>query len=460
MMQKLFWQDFVDVVQEELLNLKSQMSEKTLLYDVRSIDNLDDLRTINKSFGTYVDLTLMDELTDAELLEYMKQETEGLIFKVQYKGSYEYYKYVFNRVYERGNAYLGFVDGVGGLLRGINYDLTLESFKDHDVTTPFLNTSNVFPTFDQKVERYTLDSPERETFDAGWYFDPVLVGQTLSISKHLFIEFIADEIVEGDDDSNYYLLAPRHFRYLQNSINNRVQRKATTIVHSGVQLTLYADTEQSVYTIPSLDASSYSTVNYSSATDAEVVKVGNELGTMYYEREISSVEVYTAHESYDMINIWIPAHKVGPETLATGDGAETQFDSDDSTYTNGVIEYPEIVKKFLRITWTHDSTEYTAYDDGEGVITAADDEVTGTVDYTTGEYTLNFYRDSDTTYFTPDSGTDIDVTYYTKQQLLIEKVQIIDSSDNVILEGTFAPVDFNDWNNYLAIQFVIEKGES
>lgn len=454
LLQNVFWNDFMDVIQEEFLNLKSQMNEKRYLYNPRELDSIDELRQINKSFGTFVDLTLLDDYTDEEILEYMRQETEGLIFKVRYKGSYEYFKYVFNRVYEKGQTYLMFINDTGGILqKGIDYEQSLENFLTHDITKPFVKVPPIFPTFDQKVERYTLDTPDLANFDTGWRYDPYLVGQTLNITKHMVVEFTPTSLYNKEGGSELYLLTPKYFRYLERAINNKVQRKTTTIPHIGVQINLYTDESGDVFTIPDLEASCNVTTNYS--RDYVKVKAGNNEDGLFYERELSDNEIYTLHPTYNLINTWVPARRIYPEVIAQGDGSNTEFDSEDALYDP--LKYPTIEKKSFRVYWTHNEVSYTGYDDGEGNVTADDDEIDGTIDYTTGDYHLFFYRDSDTTSFAPDNETDILTEYSTSQSLTIDQVYIQDDEDNDLIYGTFAPVEFYSKENHISIHFIVEK---
>ncbi len=86
--------------------------------------------------------------------------------------------------------------------------------------------------------------------------------------------------------------------------------------------------------------------------------------------------------------IWIT------ETIGTGDGTTTSF-----TYTTQEIP---ITPNSITVTYTIGGTQYQAQDDGKGNIT--DTNLTGTVNYQTGEITLTFNT-------APDNSTDITITY-------------------------------------------------
>lgn len=453
LLQNSFWNSFMDVVQEEFMLLKNEMNKKRFLYRPDDIEEIDELRVINKSFGTFVDLTLLEDVTDEEMLEYMRQETKGLIFKVKYKGSYEYFKYVFNRVYEKGETYLCFIDGQGIIQKGIDYEEAVQEFLTHDATIPFIKVPHVFPTFDQKVARYTFDDPERATFDTGWRFDPALIGQTLNITKHMMVEFQPTSLVSKEGSSESYLLTAKYFRYLERAINNKIQRKTTTIPHIGVQITLYTDESENVFSINDLNSTCNVTPDYS--REYGYVKAGDSINGYYYTRELSTNEAYTLHPEYNLINTWIPARKIKPETITQGDGGTTIFDSDNASYD--VIQFPGIEKKSLRVHWTSGGTNYIGYDDGNGNITETENRMTGEIDYQTGEYRFVFYRSSDTTEFAPDNGTDIWIEYYTEQNLEIENVALMNNSGVEIVQSTFAPVEFYSKENHISVHFMIEK---
>lgn len=453
LLQNVFWNDFMDVVQDEFMLLKDQMNKKRFIYRPDDIDNIEDLRQINKSFGTFVDLTLVEDYTEEELLEYMRHETKGLIFKVKYKGSYEYFKYVFNRIYLKGETYLCFVDGQNIIQKGIDYEETISNFSNYDRTLPFVQVPPVFPTFDQKVERYTLDSAERTNFDTGWRFDPALVGQTLNITKHMMIEFSPITLTTKEGSSEEYLLTSKYFRYLERAINNRVQRKITTLPHIGVQLSLNTDETGNIFTIPNLNSSCSVTLDYN--REYSYVKAGNSIDGYFYTRELSTNEVYIMHPNYNLISTWVPARKIKPEIIATGDDSTTTFNSTNVSYDN--IKYTNIEKKSFRVNWKHLNIQYTGYDDGNGNIVEENERMTGTIDYTTGAYNFTFYRDADSSSFAPDLGTDIWVEYYTTQNLEIDTVILLDDSYNEIVIGNFPPVEFHSKDNHISVHFIIEK---
>ena len=82
------------------------------------------------------------------------------------------------------------------------------------------------------------------------------------------------------------------------------------------------------------------------------------------------------------------------EKIADGDGATTSF-----TYTTQNIP---VSPNSVTIYYTISGTDYTANDDGEGNITG--EQLTGTVNYTTGDISLTFST-------APDNGTPINVKY-------------------------------------------------
>ena len=94
---------------------------------------------------------------------------------------------------------------------------------------------------------------------------------------------------------------------------------------------------------------------------------------------------------------------VSTETLGTGDGTTLTF--------NGTLANIDIETGSLSISYTIASTAYTATDDGAGNIAGTD--VTGTIDYTAGTWSLTFTT-------APDNATAItaDYNYYPNTPIL------------------------------------------
>jgi len=102
------------------------------------------------------------------------------------------------------------------------------------------------------------------------------------------------------------------------------------------------------------------------------------------------------------------------ETAAAGDGSTTSFSY---TLSNVPVE-----KGSVSITYTINSTSYTAIDDGKGNISGP--HLTGSINYQTGELSLTF----DTA---PDSGTDISCQYVKSCATWSGNVATIELADQV-----------------------------
>ena len=82
------------------------------------------------------------------------------------------------------------------------------------------------------------------------------------------------------------------------------------------------------------------------------------------------------------------------ESIGTGDGTTTDF--------SATLKWTPVKKSSITVHYTIGGTDYTATDDGNGNITGTD--VSGTINYKTGEISLTFTT-------APDNTTDINVDY-------------------------------------------------
>lgn len=119
------------------------------------------------------------------------------------------------------------------------------------------------------------------------------------------------------------------------------------------------------------------------------------------------------NESSDFVLVQDNSHKAAPpelkgeehedENIATGDGDQTEF-----THT---LQNTPVVKTSLEIKYTVGATEKTATADVDGNITGddLDDTKTNSVDYESGEVTLNFST-------APDDTEDIEADYVSRPE--------------------------------------------
>ena len=91
------------------------------------------------------------------------------------------------------------------------------------------------------------------------------------------------------------------------------------------------------------------------------------------------------------------------EVLGTGDGSVTDF--------SGTLAHYPVKASSISVAYTISSTAYTATDDGNGVISGTN--VTGTIDYTTGAWTLTFAT-------APDASTDVTCDYTVNNEATVK----------------------------------------
>ena len=111
-------------------------------------------------------------------------------------------------------------------------------------------------------------------------------------------------------------------------------------------------------------------------------------------------------------------------------------------------------------------------DNGDGTIGAGDEsdaiEATSSINYATGELTLDFTvttdtgRDITSEYVytqssTPDSGTDLIASYNTEIDLDITEAGVFDGNGDLVIYSTFPPANLGNKNKYLGLQFFIRE---
>jgi len=106
--------------------------------------------------------------------------------------------------------------------------------------------------------------------------------------------------------------------------------------------------------------------------------------------------------------VYVYDDSVSGEVLATGDGTTTSF--------SGNLANNALHSSSLTVHYTIGGTGYDATDDGNGNISGTD--CTGTIDYDTGAYTLDFST-------APDNGTDITADYTSDGRLEITNGTIL-----------------------------------
>lgn len=117
-----------------------------------------------------------------------------------------------------------------------------------------------------------------------------------------------------------------------------------------------------------------------------------------------------------------------------------------TTYSGTLSNYP-VVQNSISLTYTINSTNYTATDDGNGNISGSDG-TTGTIDYSTGNISITFSAQ-------PDSGTDVTITYnYADYSALQDHMQMASKYHKYL----FVTHDgYNNTNPYDNLSFYLES---
>jgi len=416
-----FWEDLMDAFSDELTLLKSEIAEKMNLFYVRNITDENQLLEIATTFGYLPDRSLDDSLS------YFKQEINSISFRIKKKTSYQSYDYIFSSIPILGHVYNLFWDG-SNLIKAID-GTTTESYLDiQDYTLPFTNVIPEYYYSSLLNEPPTLDSGQ--SLDENWTLDVNI--QKIS-THHIAIEVIP--IVLTTYNSIEYLWTLEYLNFLLKASN--YTRKATEVPHIGVQLSLITDQSRyydnlslSTYTVPALKANFAITQNFTIDSKFFMfykICAGTGQQTMFSRLSpppgtISSLanEIYcktlSDGESSDLTNWWlvnsyIPLGEILNYNFSTGDGSTSSL--------TGVFSYINIIPLTMTLDYTSSSVDYSITDDGVGNLSSS--TFTGTIDYATGSYIFNFYKDYDISDEIVSSGSvNILNTNTTNQNLLVE----------------------------------------
>lgn len=487
-----FWTDFVETLETELGNVKSQIDLKKALFNVRQATTIDELRQITDYFGVSIDVSLLEDdfaSNPEKIVSYLQREAEGILYRIQTRGIKDYYDYIFNRVSEKGMVYLGLVDDNGVIFRAIRFDSdrdhVLDRIRAHDFTQPFTHLPPLFPYKDGTIRRNSLDSIPERSLDTdtdgnvtaveanAWTLDEDLFAAALKITKHIFIEFMADEIYTiGSTD---YLISKTHLDYLGKSVE--FGRRVVETPHVGVSLSLLTLDDGVVNTIAANGAATQVTANYNSGpVDRTVmpnffymVRVGdgNGANTWNYERQISEFEILsdTASE-YDFVHVSIPGWTVYPELVGTYDTGSPPI----APFTGTLAKRPVLPSSFL-LTFkkVSDGAQVYLIDDGFGRLYFVDEDWTplsdldggdyaGTIDYNSGDYSFDLQANGvDYVPDGPNPTRPLNVRYQPDTDLIMNELSIFDNLDNEIITATFPAIQFANRYNHASFQIIVKR---
>ena len=124
----------------------------------------------------------------------------------------------------------------------------------------------------------------------------------------------------------------------------------------------------------------------SEKTELYTNKIGSlrKIASIFYKNDLSSGELYSVTD-WSIIQTCVESNMAKQEKMNEGDGITEIF--------SGTLKNPPLVEKLLTITYTSDGVGFTLTDDGKGILSGS--SALGTINYTTGLYSILFYRDID-----------------------------------------------------------------
>jgi hypothetical protein len=420
-MQTDFWEDLCDSISDELELLKTEISNKIDLYYVRDITDESQLFEIATTFGYSPDRSLDDSLA------YFKQEINSISFRIKKKTSYQSYDYIFSSIPIIGYVYNLFWDGLN-LIKAVDSTTTETYITTQDYSLPFTHVIPEYYYTSLLNEAPTLDSGQN--LDENWTLDINI--QKIS-THHIAIEVVPVTLITYL--SQEYLLTLDYLNFLLKAAN--YTRKATEVPHVGVQLSLITDQSRyydnlslSTYTVPSLKANFAVTQNFAidskffmfyklcagigqqpmfsrlSPPPGNISSLSNEI----YCKTLSDGES-TDLDNWWLINSYIPSGTILNYIFATGDGSTSSL--------SGNFSYTNIIPLTITLDYESSSVSYSIDDDGVGNLSSS--TFTGTINYSTGVYIFNFYKDYDITDEIISSGSVSTLNTNTaNQNLLVE----------------------------------------
>lgn len=388
------WRDLIEVVDEELSLFKEEkLDPKKNFFNPPKLNTIQELRDLNRFFGFVIDLTFLEdkyENDQNEIIRYLRSEAENMILKIRSKGTSEYHRYIFNRVYEPGFVYVMFHDSQYTdrdiFYRAINfYDANMSTVQEllleHDFNKPFTQVIPLFPFPDGFLLLYGLDYEVSLDQDPAWSFDFSLFGHSSTMTKHISVEFMANKTYQVGSDN--FLITDKQFEYLRKSIN--FGRKAVEVPHAGLGITAYTKNDEVPFKINDIDVETKVTASWVANDRSNLNNLYNSYRVGEYETFIASSQIYS-DEFFDIVNITFPGNKVFPEVIGTGDGTNSSFNF---TLNYGpidpgsvVITYEDVNEEKRRIV--DDGLGNLYYEDLWEGIQLTQDFASGTINYNSG----------------------------------------------------------------------------
>lgn len=220
-----FWPQFIEAIAEEVALIKDNDEQTKYYNDIYTLLEDGNLNIASK-FGYTPNLVLNNSL------DYVRQQSESIPFRVQKKTTYLGYDINFKMVERIGEIYNLFWNG-SKLIKAIKWGSTFSALESgFDYTLPFtsliadrnFSTINLGNTELMDDDNY-LDEDPPLRMDSSTYVYP---------TKHLAVEYITDQLTSRD--SIDYLYYDNYFKYLEQG--SEYNRQVPVIAHNGCQLNI------------------------------------------------------------------------------------------------------------------------------------------------------------------------------------------------------------------------------
>ncbi len=139
------------------------------------------------------------------------------------------------------------------------------------------------------------------------------------------------------------------------------------------------------------------------------------IDNLFYKDSLSDEEIYTT-SIWDIIHSCVPSNFIKGEKLEEGDGTTEIF--------TGTLNNSLLIKNFVEISYTSDAIAYTITDNGKGILSGTG--ATGTINYTTGYYSIIFYKDIEITDELIDSGAINSIDQFLSHNIISPTTFILD----------------------------------
>lgn len=404
-----FWEKLVSALQEELQEYRDEkVNIKALLFDIDNM-GVDRLKQLSSMLGVYYDASINGDEA------FLRREVEAVPFKILYKGTAILYKSFAKSLGRTGEMFIYFFkSSSNSLVRDSKSPLlTLPS---HDPTTPFTLSSDEnytgFVQNDLMIDSDLILDVESE--GVVWTLD---TSNSEISSNHFALEYVIDRTITKQVRNINDILVDKEFLMTQEYLaylsgNVEFGRRAKEVPHIGSQLTLITDlsgfvdaaSPGSAYSLPDIKAKIVANPDMftivSSIYDASYLEFGvgtqplstrasplafptdlvSRVGRTYllYDERWEDSQWMAASAEYlgQQINYLVIVNTGLPESP---DGSKTHFEF--------TLPYAPVQRGNVKITFQWDATDRVLFDDRKGKLIS--DFGTGTIDYLTGECTLD-----------------------------------------------------------------------